>query len=330
MNHSLVDQIASAVLYEGYILYPYRPSVKNRQRWTFGGLVPRAYSDAHGPTEPWEMQTECLVLGGPDTTLTVSVRCLQLVARLVGEFAAPLDEWSDSDETPCRIVEALKVGDELLYTWKEALEQKIELGESSLVGLIANPSQREFDLASHREREPLRGTDGKVVGTLARERRRVQGVIELSAQAVGTGTFRLCLKIQNLTPLRDATDFDRDQALLHGLVSTHAVLSVRQGAFVSLIDPPESLREPASACQNVGCWPVLVGDEGETDTMLAAPIILYDYPRIAPESPGDLFDGTEIDEILTLRIMTLTDQEKRAMAAVDARARSVLDRTEAL
>ena len=63
--------------------------------------------------------------------------------------------------------------------------------------------------------------------------------------------------------------------------------------------------------------------------MLSAPIILSDYPQIAPESPGDLFDGTEIDEILTLRIMTLTDAEKQAMIAVDDRV-AVLERTEAL
>ena len=64
--------------------------------------------------------------------------------------------------------------------------------------------------------------------------------------------------------------------------------------------------------------------------MLSAPIILYDYPRIAPQSPGDLFDGTEIDELLTLRILTLTDQEKQEMRAVDARARDLLERTEML
>ena len=52
--------------------------------------------------------------------------------------------------------------------------------------------------------------------------------------------------------------------------------------------------------------------------------------EIAPESPGDLFDSTEIDEILTLRIMTLTDQEKQAVAAVDERARAVLERTGSL
>ena len=68
MNRALVDTIARAVLYEGYILYPYRPSVKNRQRWTFGGLAPRAVGQAQG--DAWTMQTECLVQGDARTTLT--------------------------------------------------------------------------------------------------------------------------------------------------------------------------------------------------------------------------------------------------------------------
>jgi hydrogenase maturation protease len=64
--------------------------------------------------------------------------------------------------------------------------------------------------------------------------------------------------------------------------------------------------------------------------MLSSPIILYDYPQIAPESAGDLFDGAEIDEILTLRIMTMTDDEKREMRGVDDHARRILERTEML
>src|ERR1700722_9484089 len=124
MNQALVDQIACAVLYEGYILYPYRPSVKNRQRWTFGGLVPRAYSQAQGGSEPWEMQTECLVTGGPETMVKVSVRFLQLVARLIGQFAVPRDDWPPEGTVPCPIVELLRVGDEVLYTWQEAIERR--------------------------------------------------------------------------------------------------------------------------------------------------------------------------------------------------------------
>jgi hydrogenase maturation protease len=64
--------------------------------------------------------------------------------------------------------------------------------------------------------------------------------------------------------------------------------------------------------------------------MLSSPIILYDYPQIAPESPGDLFDGAEIDEILSLRIMTMTEEEKQEMRESDDRARRILERTETL
>src|SRR5208282_3514178 len=92
--------------------------------------------------------------------------------------------------------------------------------------------------------------------------------------------------------------------------------------------PPEDLKTLASECSNIGTWPVMVGEEGDRDTMLSSPIILYDYPRIAPESPGSLFDGTEIDEILSLRILTMTDQEKHEMRQSDERARQMLERTE--
>jgi len=97
-----------------------------------------------------------------------------------------------------------------------------------------------------------------------------------------------------------------------------------------LMDPSAALKEQTAACKNVGTWPILVGETGARDTLLSSPIILYDYPQIAPESPGDLFDNTEIDEILTLRILTLTDEEKRAVAAADERGKALLERTETL
>ncbi|MBO0703460.1 MAG: hypothetical protein J2P38_11040, partial [Candidatus Dormibacteraeota bacterium] len=77
-------------------------------------------------------------------------------------------------------------------------------------------------------------------------------------------------------------------------------------------------------------WPVLVGDPGTADVMLASPIILEDHPRVAPESPQDLFDATEIDEILSLRILTLSDAEKAELRRTDARAAALLERTESL
>ncbi|HEU0177118.1 MAG TPA: hypothetical protein VFV58_22880 [Blastocatellia bacterium] len=117
---------------------------------------------------------------------------------------------------------------------------------------------------------------------------------------------------------------------MRSLVSTHTILGARSGEFISLLDPPEAFRGAATSCRNIGTWPALVGEEGELDCLLSAPIILYDYPQVAPESAGDFYDGTEIDELLTIRVLTMTDQEKQEMRRVDERARQILERTEAL
>ena len=118
--------------------------------------------------------------------------------------------------------------------------------------------------------------------------------------------------------------------MLCSLVSAHTILGVEEGEFVSQLEPPAEFETLAAECKNIGTWPVLVGEQGSRQAMLSSPIILYDYPQIAPESAGSLFDGTEIDEILSLRIMTLSDEEKREIRESDGRAREILDRTENL
>jgi hypothetical protein len=75
---------------------------------------------------------------------------------------------------------------------------------------------------------------------------------------------------------------------------------------------------------------VLVADDDGADAVLVAPIILGDHPTIAPESAGDLFDATEIDEILTLRVMTMTEQEKADARGTDPRAAAILARCDAM
>jgi len=330
MNRALVDRIAGALLYEGYLLYPYRPSVKNRHRWTYGGLYPPSYAAARGDTDAWEMQTQCLVRGGPATVLSASVRFLQLVARRVGEFDKPPTYWRDDEPPPFRHVESLRVGQDVVHPWQEAVEREIPLGDIELEDLLTRPRWVEFSFIPAREYEPVSAPGGMIVGVVEREQRRIAGGVDLSAEAVGDALFRVTVRVENRTPFRAVAPEDRDEALLQALVSTHTILGVEHGEFVSLLDPPEPLRDLAAGCRNVGTWPVLVGSEGEADTMLSSPIILYDHPQIAPESPGDLFDATEIDEILTLRILTLTDDEKRSMAALDPRGRALLERTETL
>jgi hypothetical protein len=328
MNRPLVDPIADAVLYEGYILYPYRPSTKNRQRWTFGGLYPEPYC-RQGGGDAWTQQTECLVVGDLATSLEVVVRFLHLTSRQVGDIDPPLAEWPKGEEPSFQPVESLRVGDRSFQTWQEAETREFAIEPSTVGEILANPISRAFRFPGGRRSEPLIGPNGMVLGILVREQDDVAGSVEVSATEVEEGLYRVTVRVSNTAPL-EAGSITRDRALLRALVSTHAILGVERGEFVSLMDPPDRWRSAASACRNIGVWPVLVGEEGRSEMMLSSPIILYDYPKIAPESAGDLFDGTEIDEILTLRIMTLTDEEKGEMVAVDERAGELLARTETL
>ena len=97
-----------------------------------------------------------------------------------------------------------------------------------------------------------------------------------------------------------------------------------------MTDHPEWAAAEVAACTNIGTWPVLAGPGDCRDLVLSSPVILYDHPEIAPESAGDLFDATEIDEILTLRTLALTDEEKRQARATDPRAADLIDRLDEL
>ncbi|HTU27658.1 MAG TPA: hypothetical protein VMF30_19765 [Pirellulales bacterium] len=336
-DRSLVDRLAAALLYEGYILYPYRASaVKNQQRFNFGGLYPPAYVQAQSGADAARMQIEILVVVGPQTTLTLRVRFLHLVARQISQRVGRRDSPSDlsrvgdvgtaapPDFDP---VDAVEVGGRKYVTWQEAVEREIPLSVVGVEQVADRPLRHAFSFPASCTVEPLVDERGAVVAAITRRQAEIRGAIEIAAVALGDGVYRLHVCVENLAP---AAIVNREEALPATLLSTHAIFSVAGGEFVSLLEPPDELRAPAADCQNIGAWPVLVGTAGERHTMLASPIILYDYPQIAPESAGDLFDGTEIDEILSLRIMLLTDEEKREMSAVDDRARKILERTEAL
>jgi hypothetical protein len=295
VTDDLVDRLARTLLYEGYLLYPYRPSaVKNRQRFNFGVLYPSACCQGD---DRWQLQAECPVEMGPDTEVSVSLRFLQLVERPVGDTA----------------------------TRQEAVERQIAFADASIAGLRQSRRVWRFAFADQGGSVPAISEGEACEGA-------VKGMVELGARAASDGVDVLVdvltVRVSNLVDVERPVS--RDDALLRSLVSAHVVLTVHGGRFVSLLDPPAPLRAVAEGCRNLGVWPVLVGGPGSRDCMLASPIILYDYPQIAPESAGDLFDGTEIDEILALRILTLTDEEKREVREGDARARLVLERTEAL
>ncbi len=323
MKPEQVKEIANAVLYEGYLLYPYRQSaIKNRTRWTFGAIYPREYSEASGGIEPWTMHTECLITGqADDIVLDITVRFLHLLVRTVVQ---PEPVHNNNEETYTSGWDlANRFANEPL---QEGIEREVKALDVSLLDLLSQPMHVQIEFpALHMVEHPTQADMPEVI----REQQALVGAFILTAEQVDTNLFKLSIEIENTTPDTNAITSRRDVILLQSFVSTHTILNVQQGSFISLLEPPDELQAFAKECQNIRTWPVLVGNEGERDVMLSSPIILYDYPRIAPESPGPLFDGGEIDEILSLRILTLTDEEKEQMRQ-DEHTREILERTEAL
>jgi hypothetical protein len=330
MSAPSVEKIADAVLYEGYLLYPYRSSaVKNRQRWNFGVVYPRAYSEAGGGVEPCEMRTECMAEGGPETELEVRVRCLRLVERRVGYLRPSLAALADAGEPPLEASAAIEIDGRTYESWQEAAECQMDLPALRFGELSGRTERLPFAFPATRKREPVRDAAGMIAGLIVRTEEPLECAIEVGLERARPNLFRISVRIGNQTRW-DAAGGARERVLGRSMLSAHTILRVREGEFVSLLEPPEEYREAAAGCRNTGTWPVLCGEAGERHTVLSSPIILYDYPQVAPESPGDLFDGAEIDEILSLRILTLTEEEKSAMRRSDERARQILERTESL
>jgi hypothetical protein len=320
MNRALVDAVVHAVLYEGYILYPYRASAKkNRQRFTFGRVYPEPYSVAEKGAEPCRMQTECLIDGAPAAKVEITVRFLHPMTRDIGALAAPLWELPALDNPDFfHVVPELEVEGTLYQSWQEAVERSVQVPTMSLSELTDEP-QIPFSIPATRMIEPIMDHTGHIAGVIVRRQEALEGVIELAAHPVGEFLFKVTVRIVNRTPVPGEGLGDQNEIVMRTLASTHTILRALSGEFVSLIDPPARCADAAAACRNIGTWPILAGDEAkqERDAMISSPIILYDYPKIAPEPPRDRSDSGEIDEILTLRIMTMTEEERRS---VDAQA----------
>lgn len=259
-----VEALARAVLYEGYALYPYRPSApKNQPRWMMGSLYPASFAVANG--ESSELQVETLVRAPDDAAVGVTLQFL---------------DASNEDRD------------------RRASERRFEV---SPVSLVAGP--RTLAIA----------VDGPTT---------ITGTLVIEVARVEPAAFRVRVRVSNTTRVESG------DPMASAMLAAHVILTLDRGRFVSLADPPPDLTAEAGACENVGVWPAVVGEDHRA--VLASPMILEDNPRIAPESPGDLFDATEIDEILTLRILTMTPDEKREARASDARVRALLDRIDAM
>ena len=329
MNMDAVQKIADAVLYEGHLLYPYRASaLKNRKRWNFGVLMPESYHQAFPDSDPCLTQTECLVEGTECTRIEVKVRFLHLVKRRVGRLLEPMSTVLHSP--PFQLVDSLQIGEQTVQSFEETMKRELDLPLQSLKDLLSTPPSRVFSFPLTRECQPLRGSDGKAAGLLIREQEAITAQVDVTATRCSKDLFKLTVVICNKTAVQWPMSRSREDMLPSSFVSVHTILAVDQGPFLSLIDPPAPARAHIDDCRNVGAWPVLAGEADNRSMLLSAPIILYDYPQIAPESPGNYFDGTEIDEMLALRVRTLTEREKQEVRLTDEQTQSLLERSDGL
>ncbi|HET7014757.1 MAG TPA: hypothetical protein VFI65_12650 [Streptosporangiaceae bacterium] len=314
-------KVADAVLYEGYLLYPYhQSSQKNQSRFQFGVLMPVAYAELD-PSEPSASQTQCLVECGDNAQVQITARFLQLQRRGVQEATESGD---------FRPVRTLTVDGQEFTAWDEAVERE-ELITINVDELTSEELTLPFIFGPQTTIEDLTDESGRPAGRIIRTLTASYGIVKVTGERVAGpyGVLRLTIKVENASVPAEPLAH-RDDALAYALIATHALISVPGGSFISLTDPPEWASAEVAACKNTGVWPVLAGPPDCRDLMLSLPVILYDHAEVAPESNGDLFDATEIDEILTLRTLALTDAEKQAARATDPRATELMDRLEDL
>lgn len=292
MSFDAVEKIADAVLFEGYILYPYRPSsIKNQKRWNFGTLFPRGFAKTQSPEESWRFDTEVLVKVSDATAVTARARFL--------EVASPEGGGEQG--------------------WEEGFVRMREV--QATLQEMCEGVEHCFDLSELTEQE-------KKIAPDSHRKQPMVAWLSLRAERIRAGVYRLHASFANETP--GGGKMSRVCAQRCAYLSSHLLLSVENGEFVSLLDTEDSLKIAVGECRQQGVFPVLAGDVEKRNCMLCSPIILYDYPQVAPESAGDFFDGTEMDEMLALRVMTLMDDEKAEMRRSDPHARAILERTEML
>jgi hypothetical protein len=264
-------------------------------------LMPPGYTAAD-PSESSTMRAECVFEHRGQPAVEVTVRFLQVQRRRT-------DGAVEDASVPA--------------VWDEAVEQEVTqavpakaLFGGGAVARFTVPGGEDTDNASGARvvwrREPLTGT------------------VSVRATSLPGPWQAARLTVQVTNESEAGAPASREDALPAALVAAHLIITVSGGAFLSMTDPPEWASQQVAACRNTGCWPVLAGPEDSRQVMLAAPIILPDHPQVASESPGELYDGTEIDEILTLRTLALSAEEKAAARATDPRAAALIDRVDAM
>ena len=270
--NSATEELVRSLLYEGYALYPYTPSVKNATPTPFGIIYPPAYSETQ-PAAFSMLRLEAVLQVGPDARISGTVLFLQATGER-----------------------------------HEATERSLELPAVTLAELARGPVGEAFAFAIEEERE-------------------LRGRIAMRAELLSPELARIRLCVHNETEMSaDPEEVSRGEALRHSLISNHPLLEVEGGRFVSPLERHGPEGEAALASEPVNTFPVLLGDEDRA--MLGAAIVLPDHPELAPESLGNLFDNTEIEEALLLHVHALSEDERKEISSQDPAVREMIERAE--
>lgn len=241
---ALARQVADAVLFEGYVLYPYRASAaKNRLRWQFGVLVPPGWG---AESEEHDFQhTECLMEPKAGATLSVEMRFLRARRRTVQRIRP--DGGFDT-------VPELDLDDRVLVPWDEGIEERVEV-IAPVDQLLGDGVTHPFRLPAREDTAPVLDAAGRTVGRLLRRREEISGTVRLSARELDGPyrTLRLTAVVENTSDWTppEGRAADRDAALPHSLVATHLLMALSAGSFLSMTDPPSGRRArspPAATC----------------------------------------------------------------------------------
>ena len=255
-------RVADAVLFEGYLLYPYRASAqKNRLRWQFGVLTPPGF-----PDEPDRSRTEVLLERRPGAVLHLRLRFLQLRARSVHDTERPPRRRAGRRRRP-----ALPLGGGRAAGGRRRAPRR-RAGRSHTVP---------FALPAEHDVEPVTG------GRVERRCLPLNGRLVVAAEPLPGPYDVLRLRIDVVNDSACPDGAPREVALRTSLIAAHTLVAVTAGAFLSATDPPEWALPATRELDNRHTWPVLAGPDGRTDLLLSS----ADHPRRPPAARSGEPDG---------------------------------------
>ena len=297
MNRVQVDQIVNAVLYEGYILYPYKSSIKNCHSLTFGRVYPHECCDVHDPSSRSSLHIECLIEPSDHAQLDLEIRFLHITDRKIARATVagtPIPTSITEGDLAWEFLESAEVGGVCYHRWQEAVERRVDCEELSLESLVNEPEIMTFAFPAKQEIEAIPMDANLPPVVLVREQMEIRGLLMAYVEEIQPGLRKLILQISNDSKVPNSTMSSRRvPAQQCSFASTNAVLEVRGSRFVSLTDAPAEYQLAAAACRNDGAWPVLLGEIEDPWGILASPIVLPDFPEVSVTELGDCYHGTE-------------------------------------